>query len=108
MLKVRVIPILLFKNPETGLVKSVNFNNLRTVGNPVNSARVYNSRNVDELIFLDIGARRDNRPVSVSTIKDILKECFMPLTVGGKVENLNDVRTLLLAGRIKYPSTLPL
>lgn len=101
MLKVRVIPALLFKNPEMGLVKSVGFGNLRTVGNPINAARVYNSRNVDELIFLDIGARRDNRPIDSVTIKKILDECFMPVTVGGKIETVDDVRKILLIGADK-------
>lgn len=101
MLKVRVIPALLFKNPEMGLVKSVGFNNLRTVGNPINAARVYNSRNVDELIFLDIGARRDNRPIDSVTVKKILDECFMPVTVGGKIETAEDVRKILLIGADK-------
>lgn len=101
MLKTRVIPILLFKNPEIGLVKSVQFNRMRTVGNPVNAARVYNARNVDELIFLDIGARRDNRPINLQAVKEIFKECFMPLTIGGKVESVDDVRMLLLAGADK-------
>lgn len=101
MLKTRVIPILLFKDPDIGLVKSVQFDWLRTVGNPINSARVYNSRNVDELIFLDIGARRDNRPINYQVVNDIFKECFMPLTVGGKIETLDDVRKLLLIGADK-------
>jgi cyclase len=101
MLKTRVIPILLFKNPEIGLVKSVQFHRMRTVGNPVNAARVYNARNVDELIFLDIGARRDSRPIDFQAVKEIFKECFMPLTVGGKIEKLQDVRTLLLTGADK-------
>ena len=101
MLKTRVIPILLFKNPDIGLVKSVQFDWLRTVGNPINSARVYNSRNVDELIFLDIGARRDNRSINYKVVNDIFKECFMPLTVGGKIESVDDVRKLLLIGADK-------
>lgn len=101
MLKVRVIPILLFKNPEIGLVKSVNFASLRTVGNPINAARVYNSRNVDELIFLDIGARRNNRPIDSVTVKKILDECFMPVTIGGKIETIADVRRMLLTGADK-------
>ena len=101
MLKTRVIPILLFKNPEVGLVKSVQFDNHRTVGNPINAARVYNARNVDELIFLDIGARRDNRPIDPVTVKKILDECFMPVTVGGKIETLSDVRRMLLIGADK-------
>jgi cyclase len=101
MLKTRVIPTLLFKNPEVGLVKSIRFNRMRTVGNPVNAARVYNARNVDELIFLDIGARRDSRPINLQAVKEIFKECFMPLTVGGKIEKLQDVRALLLAGADK-------
>lgn len=101
MLKTRVIPVLLFKNPDIGLVKSVQFDWLRTVGNPINSARVYNSRNVDELIFLDIGARRDNRSINYKVVNDIFKECFMPLTVGGKIETVDDVRKLLLIGADK-------
>jgi len=101
MLKTRVIPILLFKDPNIGLVKSVQFDWLRTVGNPINSARVYNSRNVDELIFLDIGARRDNRLINYKAVNDIFKECFMPLTVGGKIETIEDVRKLLLIGADK-------
>lgn len=101
MLKIRVIPILLFKNPEIGLVKSIQFSRMRTVGNPVNAARVYNARNVDELIFLDIGARRDSRPIELTAVKNVFGECFMPLTVGGKVESLDNVRTLLLAGADK-------
>lgn len=101
MLKVRVIPILLFKSPESGLVKSVNFTNLRTVGNPINAARVYNSRNVDELVFLDIGARRDSRTIDSVTVKKILDECFMPVTIGGKIETMADVRKMLLIGADK-------
>lgn len=101
MLKVRIIPILLFKNPEMGLVKSIGFNNLRTVGNPINAARVYNSRNVDELIFLDIGARRDKKPINSITVKKILDECFMPVTIGGKIETMADVRQMLLIGADK-------
>ncbi len=101
MLKTRVIPILLFKNPELGLVKSIRFGELRTVGNPVNAARVYNARNVDELIFLDIGARRDSRKINLEVVGNIFQECFMPLTVGGKIETLDDVRKLLLVGADK-------
>lgn len=93
--------MLLFKDPGIGLVKSVQFNWLRTVGNPINSARVYNSRNVDELIFLDIGARRDERKINLNVVSDIFKECFMPLTVGGRIENMLDVRKLLLIGADK-------
>lgn len=101
MLKTRVIPVLLFKNPEIGLVKSIKFDDLRVVGNPINAARVYNSRNVDELIFLDIGSRRDSGEMNLKIIKQILDECFMPVTVGGKVGSLADVRRLLLAGADK-------
>ncbi len=101
MLKTRVIPILLFKNPEIGLVKSIHFDRMRTVGNPINAARVYNARNVDELIFLDIGARRDNRPIDPAAVKKILDECFMPVTVGGRIETLSDVRKMLLVGADK-------
>lgn len=101
MLKVRVIPTLLFRSPEIGLVKSIQFDDLRTVGNPINAARVYNSRNVDELIFLDIGARRDNRRIDSKIVKKILDECFMPVSIGGKIETIADVRQMLLIGADK-------
>ena len=89
MLKVRVIPCMLFNG--FNLVKTIQFNQLRNLGSPIQMARVYNSRNVDELIFLDLMATVENRPPAFAVIKDIIEECFMPLTVGGGIHSLEDV-----------------
>ena len=77
MLKVRVIPILTFNG--FGLVKTKQFANPRMVGNPVQAARVYNSRGVDELVFLDIFATPQKRKLNLAITRDIIKECFMPV-----------------------------
>lgn len=100
MLKTRVIPLVLLKDGEI-VVKSVQFEWLRPVGHPVNSVRVYNARNVDELIFLDISATRMNRGPLLSIISEILDECFMPLTVGGGIKTLSDIQALLNIGADK-------
>ena len=100
MLKTRVIPIVLLKDGEI-TVKSVQFGWLRPVGHPVNSVRVYNARNVDELIFLDISATKLNRGPLLSIVPEILDECFMPLTVGGGIKNLSDIHALLNIGADK-------
>jgi len=99
MLKKRLIPIMLFKNDR--LVKSIRFEEFRNVGNPIQMARVYNSRGVDELVFLDINATCEKRKPLLVFIKEILEECFMPLTVGGGIRNLNDIDDLLKIGADK-------
>ena len=92
---------MLFRNPFIGLVKSIGFNNFRTVGNPINAARVYKSRKVDELVFLDIGARRDKRPLDHQSFSEVLKVCFMPVSVGGDITSVDEVRQLLRIGADK-------
>ena len=99
MLKKRLIPIMLFRNDR--LVKSIRFEEFRNVGNPIQMARVYNSRGVDELVFLDINASREKRGPLVEFIKDILEECFMPLTVGGGIKKLDEINGLLKIGADK-------
>ena len=99
MLKVRIIPILTFNG--FALVKTKQFENPRMVGNPVQAARVYNSRGVDELIFLDIFATKQNRKINLKVVKDVLKECFMPVGVGGGIQTLNDINDLLQIGADK-------
>ena len=99
MLKVRIIPILTFNG--FALVKTKQFENPRMVGNPVQAARVYNSRGVDELVFLDIFATKQNRKINLKVVKDVLKECFMPVGVGGGVQTLNDINDLLQIGADK-------
>ena len=99
MLKTRIIPILTFNG--FALVKTKNFSNPRMVGNPVQSARVYNSRGVDELIFLDIFASKQNRKVNLNVVRDVLKECFMPVGIGGGINSLDDINDLLKIGADK-------
>lgn len=99
MLKVRIIPTLLYKN--LGLVKGVGFDSWRRLGSALQAIKVYSLREVDELLFLDISATRENRPPDFATIDDLADECFMPLTVGGGVRSLEDVRRLLMVGADK-------
>lgn len=99
MLKTRIIPILTFNG--FALVKTKQFNNPRMVGNPVQSARVYNSRAVDELIFIDIFATKQDRKINLKIVKDVIKECFMPVGIGGGVNTLDDINDLLHVGADK-------
>ena len=99
MLKIRIIPILTFNG--FGLVKTKQFNNPRMVGNPVQSARVYNSRGVDELIFLDITASKQKRKINLKLVADIIKECYMPVGIGGGIETIEDINNLLKIGADK-------
>jgi imidazole glycerol-phosphate synthase subunit HisF len=99
MLKVRVMPTLLFKN--FGLVKGVGFDSWRQIGNALQAVQVYNMREVDELIFLDITATRETRSPDFELIDEIADECFMPLTVGGGIQSIEDVQRLLQVGADK-------
>lgn len=99
MLKHRVIPCVLLKDWQ--LVKSIQFSSFRTIGHPTATVRVYNARNVDELIVLDIDASLNNEPINTEIITDMANECFMPLTIGGGIKTLDDVRTVLNAGADK-------
>lgn len=99
MLKVRIIPILTFNG--FGLVKTKRFSNPRMVGNPVQAARVYNSRGVDELVFIDIYATKQKRKLNLSITKDIIKECYMPVGIGGGIDSIDDINALLKIGADK-------
>jgi cyclase len=99
MLKVRVIPCLDVKDGR--VVKGVNFVNLVDAGDPVEQARVYDGEGADELCFLDITASSDERAIILDVVARTAEACFMPLTVGGGVRSLDDVRNLLLAGADK-------
>ena len=99
MLKKRLIPTVLFK--DYALVKSIQFANLRMLGNPIQTVKVYNARNVDELVFLDVGAPIDNHHPIFSVISEISEECFMPLTVGGGIKTIDHIRKLLQIGADK-------
>jgi len=99
MLKVRVIPCLDVAGGR--VVKGVNFVDLRDAGDPVEQASVYDEAGADELCFLDIGASVENRDIMLDVVARTAERCFMPLTVGGGVRNLDDIRRLLLAGADK-------
>jgi cyclase len=99
MLKVRVIPCLDVKDGR--VVKGVNFVNLRDAGDPVEAASAYDQAGADELCFLDITASHENRDTIFDVVERTAERCFMPLTVGGGVRKLDDVRKLLEAGADK-------
>jgi cyclase len=99
MLKVRVIPCLDVKDGR--VVKGVNFVALRDAGDPVEQAMLYDAQGADELCFLDITASHENRGILLDVVRRTAEKCFMPLTVGGGVRTLDDIRALLLAGADK-------
>lgn len=99
MLKVRIIPTLLYR--DFGLVKGERFDSRRAVGSPVQAIKVYNLRGVDELVFLDVTATAGGRRPDFELIDELADECFMPLAVGGGVRTLEDVRNLLQVGADK-------
>ncbi|GMV60863.1 MAG: imidazole glycerol phosphate synthase subunit HisF [Parvibaculum sp.] len=99
MLKARVIPCLDVKDGR--VVKGVNFVDLRDAGDPVEAARAYDAAGADELCFLDITASHEERAIIFDVVRRTAEQCFMPLTVGGGVRTVDDVRQLLLAGADK-------
>ncbi len=99
MLKIRVIPCLDVKDGR--VVKGVNFVDLIDAGDPVQAAIAYDAAGADELCFLDITATSDNRGTLMDVVQRTAEQCFMPLTVGGGVRALEDIRALLLAGADK-------
>jgi cyclase len=99
MLKARLIPCLDVKDGR--VVKGVNFVDLRDAGDPVEIAKAYDAAGADELCFLDITATHENRGIILDVVSRTAEACFMPLTVGGGVRRLEDIRRLLLAGADK-------
>lgn len=99
MLKNRIIPIVLLDG--FSVLKTVRFNERRNLGSPVTVMRTYNTRNVDEMILLDIDASKQCRPIDKFTIKEISADCFMPLTVGGGISNCKHIEELLSIGADK-------
>lgn len=99
MLKIRIIPCLDVKDGR--VVKGVNFVDLIDAGDPVEQARFYDSEGADELTFLDITASHEDRETIYDVVRGTAEHCFMPVTVGGGVRNVGDIRKLLLAGADK-------
>ena len=96
MLKIRIIPCLLLKNES--LVKTVKFKKYNYIGDPINTVRIFNELEVDELMFLDIFASKENREINFDILRDIANECFMPLSYGGNINKLDDVKKIFEIG----------
>src|ERR1035438_6501121 len=99
MLKARVIPCLDVKDGR--VVKGVHFVDLRDAGDPVQSAIAYDAAGADELCFLDITASHEDRAIMLDVVQRTAEACFMPLTVGGGVRTVDDIKTLLRSGADK-------
>jgi len=99
LLKTRIVPTLLSKG--VGLVKGVAFDSWRRVGTALQSIRVYNLREVDELVFLDIAATPNGTRPNFQELDELADNCFMPMTVGGGVKTIDDIRDLLAVGADK-------
>ncbi len=99
MLAKRIIPCLDVKDGR--VVKGVNFVNLRDAGDPVEQARIYDEMGADELVFLDISATPEGKETTVAMVRSVADQVFLPLTVGGGIRSLADIRKLLLAGADK-------
>jgi len=95
----RIIPCLLLKG--NGLVKGVKFRNHRYLGDPLNAVKIFNDKEVDELVFLDITATREKRRPALETVQDIADECYMPFAFGGGLRTIDDMRLVFAAGAEK-------
>jgi cyclase len=96
MLNKRVIPILLIRNDD--LVKSVKYNNYKYIGDPLNVIKIFNEKEVDELIVLDVEKSKNNEELNYELIKNFASECYMPLTYGGGIKNLEQAEKLFSLG----------
>ena len=96
MLRTRVIPCLLLK--DLGLVKTVQFSEPKYVGDPINAVKIFNDKEVDELIFLDIAATNDKRKPSFELLSKIASEAFMPFSYGGGLKDIDDVKKIMKIG----------
>lgn len=99
MLRARVIPCLLLK--DSGLVKTIKFKNPYYVGDPVNAVKIYNDKEVDEIIFLDITASKEGRKPPFKLISQIADECFMPFAYGGGIRTIEDANEIFRLGAEK-------
>jgi cyclase len=99
MLKHRIIPIVLIDG--FSVLKTINFDTRRNLGSPITVMQTYETRNVDEMIILDIDATKQKRSIDKFTIKEITQECFMPLTIGGGLRHCKDIEGILNVGADK-------
>lgn len=96
MLQTRVIPVLLMKND--GLYKGVKFKNHKYVGDPINTLKIFNEKEVDEIVILDIESTKTNKKINFKLLEDMVSEAFMPLAYGGGIKSLEDARKLFRLG----------
>ena len=96
MKRIRVIPVLLLKNG--GLVKTIKFKNPNYIGDPINAIKIFNEKEVDELIFLDIEATNLKKEPNYQIIEEIASECFMPLGYGGGIKNIEQIKRIFSIG----------
>lgn len=96
MLKTRVIPILLMKGE--GLYKGIQFKNHKYVGDPINTVKIFNDKEVDELVIFDIEASKLNKPINFEIIQSIVTEAFMPIAYGGGIKTIEDAKKLFTLG----------
>lgn len=96
MVRSRVIPVLLLRNK--GLVKTVQFGKSKYIGDPINAVKIFNDKEVDELVFLDIDASKEHKKPDFDLIKSIATECFMPFGYGGGITTIEDITTLFSLG----------
>lgn len=96
MLKTRVIPTLLLR--DDALVKTVKFKKASYIGDPINTVRIFNELEVDELVFLDISATNERRPPNLKILSEISNECFMPLGYGGGLQDFDTVKSIFTIG----------
>ena len=99
MFRPRIIPVLLLKN--LALVKSVRFKDHKYIGDPINAVKIFNDLKVDELVFLDIEASRQNRLISLDFVKNVGEEANMPFAVGGGIKTIEDIKNVINAGAEK-------
>lgn len=96
MLLTRVIPCLLKK--DGALVKTINFKKFNYIGDPINTMQIYNNLLVDEIVLLDISASKENKKPDLDLIKDVASECFMPLSYGGGIKSMKDLKKIFSLG----------
>jgi cyclase len=96
MRRIRVIPVLLIH--KSGLVKSKKFKNYQYVGDPINAVKIFNEKEIDEIVILDIDATRENRGPSMQRVKDIAGEAFIPLAYGGGISTVEEIKELFFLG----------
>jgi cyclase len=97
--RIRVIPVLLIQ--DGGLVKSIQFQKHQYVGDPINAVKIFNEKEVDEIVILDISASAENRPPDIAEIAEIASEAFMPLAYGGGITKLEEIQKILFEGAEK-------